>query len=196
MFYKPEIREKMHNRRKRLDAVTIAQCSQSVTAQVVYLKEFLNARSIAGYLAIDGELDGLPILHCAQTLDKKIYIPMLSGLQQNTLDFFSYQIGDDLVKNKYGIGEPNPHAAQLISPENLNVIFLPLMAFDDRCQRVGRGAGFYDRALAFVKENRYSRRPCLIGLAYEFQKIEQITSDSWDVPLDIVVTEKRVYVNR
>ena len=76
------------------------------------------------------------------------------------------------------------------------MIFLPVVAFDINGNRLGRGAGYYDRTLAFVNEQIEQGthiKPCLIGLAYEFQKIEQIITDKWDVALDIIVTENNIY---
>ncbi len=195
MFYKPEIRDKMQRRRKALSLVAIAQAAQAVAAQVVQIREFLHAENIGCYLAIEGELDPMPILHCAHDLKKKLYLPVINpsaATDAEPLDFHGYTVGDPLMKGMHGISGP-AHRTQLTCPvEHLDLILAPLVAFDSHCNRLGRGAGHYDRTLNAVKQ-RVGRLPYLIGLAYEFQKIPQIVTDKWDVPLDMVITEKDIY---
>lgn len=194
MFYKPEVREKMQKRRRELALVPVAQAAQAVAAEVVLLTEFLDARHIGCYLAIDNELDPMPVMYCANTLHKKIYLPVVSSLTETSsaLEFHAYTLGDPLLKGMHGISAP-AHRTQLPRDlADLDLIFVPLLAFDEHCNRLGRGAGHYDRALNLAREGR-GRLPCLIGLAYEFQKAPQIVTDKWDVPLDIVITEKNIY---
>jgi 5-formyltetrahydrofolate cyclo-ligase len=195
LFYKPEVREKMQRRRKALDLISIAQAAQAVAAQAVMLNEFISARHIGAYLAIENELDPLPILHCAHTLSKSLYLPIIKSSKDSeaeALEFHRYTVGDPLLKGVHGISAP-AHRLQLPQDvTSLDLILLPLVAFDSSCNRLGRGAGHYDRTLNVVKE-RSGRLPCLIGLAYEFQKIPEIAADKWDVPMDIVITEKNIY---
>ena len=102
MFYKPEIREKIQRRRRRLDAINQAQAGQRVAAQVVYLNEFLDAQHIGSYLPIEGELDTLPFMHCGQTLKKQFYLPVIPSQDSSgpqPLQFFPYRMGDALIKD-------------------------------------------------------------------------------------------------
>ncbi len=192
MFYKPEVREKLRLRRSRLDAVSINQAALAVAAQIVQLKEFLDSRYLAFYLPIEGELDPLPIMHCTETLHKQLYLPVLPKTK-GPLHFFSHQMNAPMRMNRFGINEPDIEKQIPIFPEKLDVIFLPLVGFDIRGNRIGRGAGYYDLTLAFTKNENLLKKPYLIGLAYEFQKIEHITPDKWDVPMNLVVTEKNLY---
>ncbi|WP_308159728.1 5-formyltetrahydrofolate cyclo-ligase [Coxiella-like endosymbiont of Rhipicephalus sanguineus] len=81
---------------------------------------------------------------------------------------------------------------KLISIADLDLIFLPLVVFDKRGNRLGRGAGYYDRALAPLKDRAF-KKPVLVGIAYNFQKINKIPIEKWDVPLNFVITEKTTY---
>ncbi len=194
MFYKPEIRDKMQRRRKELTLVSITQAAQAVAAQIVQLKEFLTAEHMGCYLAVEGELDTQPTMQSAHTLKKKLYLPVIqkSGFEPDFLEFHAYVLGDPLLKGIHGISTPGhrDHFPKTIN--ELDVIFLPLVAFDSHGNRLGRGAGYYDRTLNAARQ-QYGRLPCLIGLGYEFQKIPEIIPDKWDVPLDIIVTEKDIY---
>jgi 5-formyltetrahydrofolate cyclo-ligase len=195
LFYKPEIRSRLQKRRKELGPIPILQAAQAVAAQVVQLTEFLDAQHIGCYLAIEGELDPMPIIHCAHFLKKTLYLPVISDAKnpdESALEFHAYTPGDPLFKGMHGISGP-AHRTQLSREvSQLELIFVPLVAFDAHCNRLGRGAGHYDRTLNACREQT-GRLPHLIGLGYEFQKIPEIVADKWDVPLDKVVTEKTIY---
>ena len=74
-----------------------------------------------------------------------------------------------------------------------DVVFMPLLGFDLRGFRIGMGGGFYDASLAFLGRRRSWRRPRLIGLAFEAQRVDRLPEDEWDIPLDGVLTERRYY---
>jgi 5-formyltetrahydrofolate cyclo-ligase len=95
-----------------------------------------------------------------------------------------------LQRNPFGILEPRHRPADAIAPLQLDVIFVPLLAFDDSGWRLGSGAGFYDRCLRHLHAERHWRRPKLIGIAYEFQRAAQLQPQRWDIPLDGVITEQ------
>jgi 5-formyltetrahydrofolate cyclo-ligase len=75
----------------------------------------------------------------------------------------------------------------------LDVILMPLVAFDGQGNRLGMGAGYYDRTLAFLRHRRHWRKPRIIGLAYEFQRMPALPAEPWDVPLDGIITEAGFY---
>ncbi len=196
LFYKPEIREKMQKRRKELGLVSVTQAWQAVAAQAVLLSEFLQAEQIGCYLPIENELDPLPLMLSAQTLKKKLYLPVINNVkdgrgQSAPLEFHAYTVGDPLQKSLHGTSAP-AHRAGLIDIGSLDIIFLPLVAFDAQGNRLGRGAGHYDQTLNYAKQKE-GHLPFLIGLAYDFQKIPEIVPDKWDVPMNMVITETAVY---
>lgn len=143
-----------------------------------------NAKRVAFYWPADGEISVLPLLRWSLKKDKSCYLPVVKG---SHLEFREFQRSRKLRSNRYGI--PEPTAARSCDIQQLDVILLPLVAFDENCNRLGMGAGFYDRALAASR----SRRPLRIGVAYELQKAWQLPTDSWDVPLHVVITESRIY---
>lgn len=196
MFYKPETREKLRDKRKRLDPVSCCQAAQAVAAQIVQESSFLDSQDIACYLSDENELDPMPLMHAAETLNKNLYLPLLqaadSAHPKGQLVFTHYQIGELLKKSSHSVYEPAT-ARELKPIEELDIILLPIVGFDTQGNRLGRGAGHYDRALAAINQLPNNKRPLLIGLAYEFQKVANITPDDWDIPLDQVITEKNVY---
>ncbi len=93
---------------------------------------------------------------------------------------------------RYGIPEPRLTLSQIVPLWTMDMVLLPLVAFDSSGNRVGMGGGYYDQALA----NMGARRPLLIGLGYEFQRVDKILARPWDVPLDAIVTEQRFQLIR
>ncbi len=99
-----------------------------------------------------------------------------------------------MVTNRFGIPEPDTrhgaHRARRQATWTLDVILLPLVGFDDDGQRIGMGGGFYDRTLAFTQ--RPGPRPRLIGLAHDCQRVTRLPVAPWDVPLDAIVSDRRI----
>ena len=151
-----------------------------------------DARRIAAYWPADGELDPRPLLVRAARLGCTLYLPVLQTGRLPRLWFAPYDPASRLVPNRFGIPEPVSRRARL-HPRHLDLILLPLVGFDAHGNRIGMGGGFYDRTLAFLAQGARWRRPRLIGLAHECQRLPAIAPAPWDVPLDAVATEERLY---
>ncbi len=92
-------------------------------------------------------------------------------------------------KNIYGIKEPSACNPE-IKPEDIDIALVPLVAFDSQGNRLGMGGGFYDRTFAYKRTSPRSR-PRLIGLAHSNQEALSIDSESWDIPLEAIMTEEK-----
>lgn len=111
----------------------------------------------------------------------------------NSLLFAPFEPGCRMRANKFGILEPLCEQKHLLKPRQIDLMLLPLVAFDGTGNRLGMGGGFYDRSLAHLRHRQHARKPYLIGLAHECQKTGEISAESWDIPLDAIVTEEQVY---
>ena len=157
------------------------------------MKVFVRSRHLAGYLAIDGELDPAPLLERARAMGKRVYLPVLAGNPAAHLLFAPYHLDMAMQANRFGILEPDVPAADLLLPQHLDLVLTPLVAFDLHGTRLGMGGGFYDRTFAFRHNPAHLPRPLLLGLAYELQKVAELPRQSWDIPLDGIVTEQALY---
>ncbi len=117
-----------------------------------------------------------------------MYLPCLQA--RCRLSFRQVSPRSHLSVNRFGIPEP-PRKATTIDAHALDVVIVPLVAFDPAGRRLGMGGGYYDRSFAF-KRQFPQRGPVLIGLAHSCQEVAQLTAQAWDVPLDWIVTEKKI----
>ncbi len=152
---------------------------------------FTENQHIACYLARHEEFDAMPIIQSICHAKKNCYLPILSAAQENYLEFAAYKPGDTLHPNRYGILEPD-NTLEKFSPEQLDVVLEPLVAFDIHGTRLGTGGGYYDRTFNFILKT-VSRKPRLIGLAFAAQQADTLPKDKWDVPLDSIITEKKLF---
>ena len=97
--------------------------------------------------------------------------------------------GTDLARNDFGLWEPVSGA--LINAKELDVVVTPLVAFDVRRNRIGMGGGYFDRAFAFLADRSHWLRPKLIGVAFECQRVQEITRNPWDIPVFCILTEEQ-----
>ena len=147
---------------------------------------FQHSQHIASYLAYHAELDTQAFIRQIWQAEKKCYLPRLTS--DKSLQFALYAENDPLDSNQYGILEPLSTVA--IKPaEQLDLVVVPLVAFDVFGHRLGTGGGYYDRTFAF-KQATADKKPRLIGFAYAAQQTALLPFDEWDVFLDGVVTEK------
>lgn len=180
------IRQKIKARRASLSELEVAGVSAVICDKIINSKIWHAADKIALYMHYDGEVDPIELLNIASQT-KSCYLPVL--IDDNKLEFHPYYHQDKLVSNKYGIREPEA-ASATIHVADLDLVLVPLVAFDANCNRLGQGMGYYDRTFAF-KTN--AKKPFLIGLAYEFQLINEFTIEAWDIPVDAIITEQNIY---
>lgn len=153
---------------------------------------FWRARRIAVYLPNDGEMDLGPVIRRSLAMGKHCYLPVIGRIGHNRLWFAEYTPGQKLKPNIFGIPEPANGKWRGRSALGLDLILMPLVGFDAQGNRLGMGGGYYDRTLAYQKYRRFWRRPRLLGVAYEFQRVEALASEEWDVPMHGVITESRL----
>lgn len=153
------------------------QAAQNILPQALSLIANYQAKTVAFYLPFNGEISPLPILEKLQAQHIRCVIPVLHPFSANYLQFFSYSSLQDLVPNRFGILEPKLDVRKIVRLSEIDLIFVPLVACDNRHHRLGMGGGFYDRTLALMP-NTVS-----VGLAHYCQCVEQLPIASWDIPL-------------
>ena len=143
-------------------------------------------RRIATYLSTGSEVDTSALLMVARRRGCMLYAPRISSYSSNRLQMVRY-LGGATYPNRFGIGEPSAGVA--IAACNLDLILLPWLGVDLAGNRIGSGAGYYDRLLAWRAGGANRSGPLLVGLAYDCQRVDRIPVMAHDVPLDAIVTE-------
>jgi 5-formyltetrahydrofolate cyclo-ligase len=128
-------------------------------------------------------------------MGKQVYLPILAGNPQEHLVFAPYRSDTKLKPNRFGIPEPQIGNEELLTPQYLDLVLTPLVAFDASGTRLGMGGGFYDRTFAFLNHPGHFSKPRLFGLAYELQRVDHLPRQPWDVPLQGIITERAFYSN-
>jgi 5-formyltetrahydrofolate cyclo-ligase len=187
---KTDLRRRLRTRRNALSAEERRLAARRLASNVAGTRFFLTCRRIACYLPNDGEIDTRDVIEHIGRLRKTCYLPVLSRLSHDRLWFARIKPDTEFAPNRFGIPEPLAKARA----QELDLILMPLVGFDDRGNRLGMGGGYYDRSLEFLRHRRHWRKPHVLGLAYDFQRVNGLAPDPWDIPLQGVVTEQAVYL--
>jgi 5-formyltetrahydrofolate cyclo-ligase len=184
-----ELRQQLAERRRSLSPHERMSAAQGLRRSLEQLPEYLTDACVAGYWASNGELPLNLVMPPLAARGQQFLLPVIGENKQ--LRFAPWQSGDDVQPNRYGIPEP-VETNELLEPSQLDLVFVPLLAFDRRGNRLGHGGGYYDRSFAFLNDQVRPAEPLLVGIAYAFQEMPEIGEEDWDVPLDFIATESEL----
>ena len=185
------LRTQMRKQRRRLSESERQRGAEKLFRHIAASRIFQKSRNIAFYLANDGEIDLSPLIKLAWKQKKHCYLPVLGHTHSRSLWFVPYTPNTPLYRNNFGISEPtHRHSARLLKIQSLDLIFMPLVAFDAQGNRLGMGGGFYDRTLAYLHNRKHWHKPHLIGTAFHFQEVNQLERRVWDVPMKGIATDE------
>lgn len=184
------LRVQMRERRAGLSAVERIAAAGGVAASLEQLPEFLVDRRVAGYWAVGGEVPLLAAVARLRARAQQYFLPIVG--KDRRLGFAPLLPNANLQPNRYGIPEPEHAAADLLAPQDLDLVLVPLTAFDRAGRRLGMGGGYYDRSFAFLRETARPAQPLLVGIGYAFQEVATLSTQDWDVMLDFIATDKEL----
>lgn len=189
-FSKTQLRREFRRLRTALTRSQRRHAAKQAASRLSRSSLFRRARHVALYLAHGSELDTSPLLRLCHEAGKAVYVPRIAA--DFRMHFEQLPPRAALRRNRIGIREPARRSAPR-PLRRMDLVILPLAAFDLQGHRLGSGGGYYDRALAF---RRMFRKPWLIGYAYALQQASLLPAESWDVRLDAVVTERAFHLFR
>ena len=167
------------SRKQSLDALICGHLLQVITTSDRPNK------TIAAFVSHGGEPDLGPIFEALIGSGRQLFLPVVDG---ETMRFHRYQPDVVMRKNRFGIPEPLGQPSVLV--QELDWILMPLVAFSSKGVRLGMGGGFYDRTLANI--DRSQKRPLLAGVSHSLSQAESIPSEPWDVPMDLVISDRGI----
>ena len=168
------------------------RAAQAVCEAVTSLGWLDGVQRVSATVADDGELDPAPLVAACRLRGIGVYFPVMCD--PDPIRFAPAGSDAEFVPNRFGIPEPDVDPESLVSAQELDVVFAPLVVFDAAGHRAGRGRGYYDRALAFLLNGPRPAKPMVVGLGYELQLVDAVPVHPGDVTMDAVVTEQRVRV--
>ena len=184
-----ELRQRLADRRRALPPGERIAAAQGLRRSLEQLPEYLTDARVAGYWASHGELPLNLVIPPLEARGQQFLLPVIGTGKR--LRFAPWQSGDEVQPNRYGIPEPIAQD-ELLEPFQLDLVFVPLLGFDRRGNRLGHGGGYYDHSFAFLNEQVRPTEPLLVGIAYAFQELPQVDEEYWDVPLDFIATEREL----
>lgn len=189
---KQEIRKFYHEKRMALSAGVIADLQHKIFSQFlsVNLPEFSHILTYSA-LVSRNEFDIRLINRYVYSINPsaEFFLPKIrEGFEMDAIkiEFDSHQITSSTIVNQYGISEP--FSGEILEPLNLDLVFIPLLAFDEQGYRVGYGKGYYDRFLARCRRD-------VLKIGFSYFEADPVIDDinNYDVPLNLCITPLNVY---
>lgn len=187
-----QLRKVMRKKRRAVTPLQHRLAAYRLRANLKSLPAFRRAKHLGLYLQNDGEIDPALALKWAWSVGKRCYLPILSHRDAQPMLYGEVRPDTRFTANKFGIAEPLCARHQLIKAHQIDCLLMPLVAYDEQANRLGMGGGYYDRTLEFTRRHALYHHPKLIGLAHHFQKVPALPFASWDVPIQIIVTDREV----
>lgn len=181
---KERVRASLLERRENLSPTRYRSGSDRVLSRLRKLKTFRTAATIHTYVSMNdrGEPDTRPLLKEMLSAGRNVVVPVMQP-PSGMLRHLRLEAIEDLRPNSWGV--PEPSDGKEVPPETFDLVIVPMVGGDLHCNRMGYGKGYYDRFLSEVE--------CpAVGLLFEECLVEELPVDSFDVRLDMIVTDRRV----
>ncbi len=185
-----QLRKSLRSARRSITPEQRTEKSLLLARNLARYLPFRRCKKLAVYLSLPEEVDTSPVIELAQLLRKAIYLPVINTRvwQKQSMMFALYLPGETpLRENRFGIREPAIKPGSCIRGIDIDFVCLPVVGFNHRCDRIGMGGGYYDKAF----DSRRYRQSKLVGLAFEDQQAD-FEPARHDVPMQAVITEDRV----
>ncbi len=187
METKREIRARILRKRRCLTPEWVRTNSQRIVAQLIKLPEFKLADTVCLYMALPGEVRVDEAMPTCWQAGKRVLVPAYNR-DSKSYGFKPVKPQTKMAAGLWNVAEPlNEEWAAI---EGRSIIVVPGVAFDDEGSRVGHGKGYYDQLLTpFSGKNSCNMK---IGVCFDFQRVEKIACEPWDIAMDRVLTEKEL----
>lgn len=182
---KGEIRNHIKNIRKEIPINLRKEYNQNIHERLFLSNEFKDCNMLFIYISFGSEIDTITIINKALQMNKTVFVPKV---EKNDMNFYELHSLDGLIRSKFGILEPDSSIDQIYTSNSLadgnKLMILPGLAFDRLGNRIGYGAGYYDRYLDRHSHKEWTK----LALSYNFQIMDPLTVSKHDIPADFIIT--------
>lgn len=185
MAVKQSLRKTIREKLAGIDPTVLQAKSMAACKHLMDQPEFRQARVIMIYMPLAREVDVSPIALRSWQEDKTVAAPRLSWSQRHMLPVEIRSLESGLTTTRHGLREPAE--GEPVPVDMIDMVIVPAMAYDRKGNRLGRGAGFYDRFLASLYF-----RGLAVGLAFREQVVDQVPVQEGDQPVHMLVTDEEV----
>ena len=184
---RPRLRRELRARRRALAPAARHAAEAAIRAALARSAWLRPGNAVSLYVDRGPEVRTAPLRALARGRGCRVYLPRITDFAGQRMSLYR-DLGGPMRRNRFAIGEPL--GGERLAPGSLDVALMPLVGFDDAGNRLGNGAGYYDRLLAWRRGRRGS--PVLVGIAFECQRCPPLEAMPHDVPLDAVITERGI----
>jgi len=181
------LRRKILTLRRAQSFLEIEEKSKEIERNLFLFPLFNKAKVVLFYLALKDEVQTREMIKKSLREEKTVLIPFANFKEREILPSELKDYDKELIRGKWNILKPAKDFYRPFSLNLINLIIVPGIAFDRKGNRIGFGKGFYDRFL-----RKISPEVNLISLAFELQLVEDIPAQSYDIPMDYIITEKGI----
>ena len=173
---KKELRRRIREQKRAMTREQIDSASQRLAQLLFETDLYKNASVLYGYMPYNQEVNTLLILERALRDGKRVAVPKVYG---DTMNFIYLENLSQVAPSSMGI--PEPIADEPIARDERALVLMPGLAFDKAGNRMGYGGGYYDKFLAAEPTHP------TVALCYDFQLVDTIPTDFYDIPVDLVI---------
>jgi len=184
---KSALRKAVLQERMALSSAEVTENSKLIINKVMAMKEYYRAKTVMMYLDFRNEVRTGTLVSRSMDDGKRVVVPATEKKDSVLIPSLIVDYPGDLQPGNWGILEPKPHCLRPVEPGDIDLVFVPGVAFDLRGNRLGYGGGYYDRFLA-----KLSSRSVFIALAFEMQVRRYVYPAVHDIAMHYLVTEKRL----
>lgn len=182
---KATIRKEVLAKQAGLSKAERKRRSSRISAKLFLCPEFKRAKVIMFYVSKEGEVDTSEMIKAALKSGKEVLVPVTLRKERKLIPSRLIDYDKELGSGPYGIPQPKAEFIRPVEPDQIDLILVPGLAFDKSGNRLGRGAGYYDRFLLLLKVPKETTK---IGLAFSFQVLPSLPKKYHDLPVDKVLS--------
>jgi 5-formyltetrahydrofolate cyclo-ligase len=185
---KQKIRTELLSKRNALDEEFIAKSSLEIFQRVQDFDLYRRSKTVLFYLSCGSEVRTTKMIEAALEAGKRVVVPAIADIKNSNMVAVEISKISDASTRVLGIRQPEVNKFKIVLQGEIDLAFIPAIAFDTKGFRLGYGKGFFDRWLKGILANR------TVGLSYDFCVIDQIPKESFDVPVSVIITQKKTLI--